>query len=305
MLRGLIKPMRPFLLPFKNFFCNVLYLFKHNIALRNISVENINYYLDNIKFEIEDDLKSLKRPIVEDPLATINKIRNDKVSLARFGDGEFELLYNRPILFQKNSLELAERLQEILTSQQPNVAIGIPYYYWHTISNTNNIVKNFTRRDISRNRKEYEKHILFDKQYYATEFTQLYMTYSEGIDMHEYFESLKSIWQDRDITIIQGKGITKDFKYNIFENAKSIEYAYGPAKDAFFDYDNIFASALKIDHNRLVLIILGPTATVLAYDLAKAGYQALDIGHTAKDYDFYKKGINKTLDNLNEFYSPD
>ena len=29
----------------------------------------------------------------------------------------------------------------------------------------------------------------------------------------------------------------------------------------------------------LFLVALGPTATVLAYDLSKIGYQAIDIGH--------------------------
>lgn len=38
-----------------------------------------------------------------------------------------------------------------------------------------------------------------------------------------------------------------------------------------------------------MIVVLGPTATVLAYDLAKAGYQALDIGHLGKAYDWLKR----------------
>ena len=41
----------------------------------------------------------------------------------------------------------------------------------------------------------------------------------------------------------------------------------------------------------LVLIALGPTATVLAYRLHKKGLQALDIGHIDIEYEWYKKGV--------------
>ena len=37
----------------------------------------------------------------------------------------------------------------------------------------------------------------------------------------------------------------------------------------------------------VVLIALGPTATVLAYDLNAKGYQALDIGHIDIEYEWY------------------
>lgn len=53
--------------------------------------------------------------------------------------------------------------------------------------------------------------------------------------------------------------------------------------------------AKKIDKNRIICIILGPTATVLAYDLAKEGYQALDLGHIVKAYNFYKTNGDRNV----------
>ena len=38
------------------------------------------------------------------------------------------------------------------------------------------------------------------------------------------------------------------------------------------------------------MIALGPTATVLAYDLAEMGYWALDIGHLDLEYEWFLKG---------------
>lgn len=43
------------------------------------------------------------------------------------------------------------------------------------------------------------------------------------------------------------------------------------------------------NQEKLVLLALGPTATVLAYDLAILGYQAVDIGHIDIEYEWYQK----------------
>ena len=47
---------------------------------------------------------------------------------------------------------------------------------------------------------------------------------------------------------------------------------------------------LEVGKNKLILIALGPTATVLAYDLAKRGYWAVDIGHLDLEYEWFLKG---------------
>ena len=38
----------------------------------------------------------------------------------------------------------------------------------------------------------------------------------------------------------------------------------------------------------LFLIALGPTATVLAYDLSRVGYQAIDAGHVDVEYEWWR-----------------
>ena len=48
---------------------------------------------------------------------------------------------------------------------------------------------------------------------------------------------------------------------------------------------------LKKEKSKLILIALGPTATVLAYDLHKLGYQVVDIGHIDIEYEWFLKGV--------------
>ncbi len=74
---------------------------------------------------------------------------------------------------------------------------------------------------------------------------------------------------------------------DLFNNVNSIQRIICPAENAFNLYDQIYKEALKIDKNKLFLISLGPTATILAFDLYKARYQAIDIGHVDIEYEWY------------------
>ena len=44
------------------------------------------------------------------------------------------------------------------------------------------------------------------------------------------------------------------------------------------------------EEGKLIILSYGPTATILAYDLAKLGYQAVDIGHLDIEYEWYQRG---------------
>lgn len=46
---------------------------------------------------------------------------------------------------------------------------------------------------------------------------------------------------------------------------------------------------------RLILIALGMTATVLAYDLSKAGFWAIDIGHIDVEYEWFLRGVTEKI----------
>ena len=39
--------------------------------------------------------------------------------------------------------------------------------------------------------------------------------------------------------------------------------------------------------DKLFILALGPMATVLAYDLARLGYRALDLGHIDIEYEWF------------------
>ncbi|MDQ2920022.1 MAG: GT-D fold domain-containing glycosyltransferase, partial [Acidobacteriota bacterium] len=71
---------------------------------------------------------------------------------------------------------------------------------------------------------------------------------------------------------------------DLFENAAGLSRLLCPAEDAFAKYDEILDASKKYGKDKLILIALGPTATILSYDLARSGYWAIDIGHIDVEY---------------------
>lgn len=128
--------------------------------------------------------------------------------------------------------------------------------------------------------------------------------------MESRIQKLKSIWQDRNMIIIEGENSKIGVGNDLLDDAKTIRRIIIPAKNAFDIYDKILQFSLSYvsgnDQNCLFLIAAGPTATVLAYDLAKAGHQAIDIGHIDIEYEWYLAGATtkqpvpgKTVNEIN------
>jgi glycosyltransferase family protein len=235
-----------------------------------INQERMSLIVENLKYELKDDLYSLTVPKIKTPEDTIRDLIENKKSISRFGDGEFMLAFGQSIPFQKYSPELGTRLKEILISKR-DIPVGIGRYFFYSLRNALPLIKTFVRTWVYENREKMLKLMDLNKQYYSTEFSQLYMTYRE-YDYEVHFKNVRKIWEKRDVVIIQGKGVLNNFKYNVFDNTSSLEHLIAPSKDAFLEYESILKKAIEIPKDKLVIFILGPTATVLAYDLANLGY---------------------------------
>jgi len=76
---------------------------------------------------------------------------------------------------------------------------------------------------------------------------------------------------------------------------------YVPPENSFDYYDIIFNEAVKIEKRKLILIVLGPTATILAYDLHNVGYQAIDIGHVDIEYEWFLRNATEKIKIENKY----
>lgn len=242
---------------------------------------------------------------------SIDYIIKNKCSLCRFGDGEFNQLNGGDETFQKNTPALTERLNEILMSCftpddsiNKNIKIAISYLYYNFKDWNNLIFPDYFKDFVTANENFIVDICNPQYTYIATEISQLYHIF-KYYDFASYFDHIKKIWKDREIVIICGDRIFNNIEHNIFDCAKSIEYIYAPTTEAFNQYDEILSKAMAIPKDKLVIAILGPTATVLAWDLAMQGYQALDFGHIAQDYDSFLKKENQNIESVIKFFDKD
>lgn len=252
--------------------------------------------IDNLKYEFLSIDKKPFYPIIESPEKTVWLIINEGKSICRFGDGEFAIMsgINRQ-KFQDTSPLLASRLKEILHSDKENILVAIANIYGdlsHYSEDGKYNIRIYLTEDV---RKQHYALLEENRVYYDAHISRPYAHYADNHTNapRERFTQLKKIWENRKLLIIEGEKSRLGVGNDLFANALDIIRILGPAEQAFDRYDDILKEALKQDKDRLVLIALGPTATVLAYDLACAGFQALDIGHIDMEYEWMLAGTGK------------
>ncbi|KIA88523.1 GT-D fold domain-containing glycosyltransferase [Kaistella jeonii] len=219
---------------------------------------------------------------------TIDEIILSKKSISRFGDGEFRLLIKeRGIYFQNLSNTLADRLNEVLNSNLSNHLVCIPSSFSRQ-KNLKREVKihwlNFINQKGNAIKTTIENRNIFFGDALISRF---YMDYKNKHKVPWKVNLLKKIWENQNLLIIEGAmsrlGIGNDF----FTNAKSIERILCPSTNAFEKYEEILSVSKKHGKNKLIIIALGPAATILAYDLAKENKWALDLGHIDIEYSWF------------------
>ena len=258
---------------------------------------NMNYAINNLKYEIVDDIEknNLKRPIIKTVQETLELLKKG-YSMSRYGDGELDMILGRKFsTFQKPDKRLIERLKEILVSNLDSHIVCLTDFYG-SFEGMNDEFKNWFRRHLYNNGRELDYGILdLNKVYYNAYISRPYYSYKRKDKACDTFDGLKGIWKNHDLTIIEGYKTRFGVNNDLISGARSVERIICPAVNAFDKYDEILDKASSIDKNRIILIALGQTATVLAYDLAIKGYQALDIGHLDIEYEWFLRKAEKKI----------
>lgn len=234
---------------------------------------------------------------VMSPLDTVTYIQNHRCSVARFGDGELNMIMtDKSIGFQNYDQSLANRLQKVLITNDPNLLICLP----HTLDRflgENQKAKDFWTRFVIYNkayiyqllRQSAMKGYLFGD----TQMTRPYMDYTNDKNAKQMYPALKELWKNRDVLIVEGSETRMGVGNDLFSEAASIKRIICPAKNAYASYDQILKKVQDNYRNELVLIALGPAATILAADLSEHGVWAIDVGHLDVEYEWFKMGAKQ------------
>ncbi|MFT3918850.1 SP_1767 family glycosyltransferase [Cloacibacterium sp.] len=218
---------------------------------------------------------------------TISEIVNHKKSISRFGDGEFRLvLPNENLKFQEENQKLTERLKEVLTSNLENHIVAIPESF-HSVKAFKLNVKYWWMNFMNKFGNQLSPYFNKKKKYGNAFISRFYLDYKDKRKVENTVTRLKKIWDKKDVLIVEGEFSRLGIGNDLFDNSTSLQRIICPSKNAFSRYNEILEQTKKLGENKLILIALGPTATILSYDLAQAGFWAVDIGHVDIEYMWY------------------
>lgn len=232
----------------------------------------------------------LTKPRVKTINETLDFILENKASLSRFGDGELYLMHKGYLGFQKSSSDLSDALWEVFAKDSSiNCAICVqgilngfdPIY-------RNSVIAHWTKHLYVYGRVYYKYR--GNKTNYDTCVTRLYSQFNDRSNVAGYFGKWKRVFDNRELLIVEGELTRFGIGNDLIASAKSVERILCPAENAFDVYSKILSEIRKYSQQKLVLVALGPTATLLAYHLSLEGFQVIDIGHLDIEYEWF---INK------------
>lgn len=254
-----------------------------------------DFKIKNMKYEMEDPRnkkEELFQPVIKSQEELIEKILTERKSLARFGDGEFSIMEHiSRQKFQHLDDKLAERLKEVVASEDERILIGIADNYGNLDKYTEQAATGIRIYMSEETRKTHEKYIKKDRVYYDAYVSRPYVMYRDKEHALKRFQNIKRMWEKRNVIVIEGSQTRLGVGNDLLDNVASLGRILGPATSSFDRYDEIMEAALNYAKDDILfLIAMGPCAGVVAYDLMKAGYQALDIGHVDLEYEWYLSG---------------
>lgn len=232
----------------------------------------------------------LKRLHIMSIVDTVDYLIEHQCSCTRYGDGEFLVMSGRHNGFQKEDNLLAERLKEAFEHPLPNLLVCIPTF----ITDVRPFVLNSQLMGLGFNHTLLKEIVLpnvpTDRFYGDSLFTRFYMNRKDKSNTHNYICKLKKLWNKQELLIVEGKYSRLGVGNELFDNAISIKRILCPKENAFDRYDSILQCVKQNYKGELIILAVGITATVLAYDLAKEDMRVLDLGHIDIEYEWFRMG---------------
>lgn len=255
--------------------------------------------IKNFKYEVLDMINKSKIsfPNIRSSEEALYRVIVEHKSMCRFGDGEFEIIAGRKRPdFQLPDEQLGKRLREVLMGENAHVLTCIADNYGSLEVYTDNAANAIRAYMTDKVRREHMELLDPKREYFDAYVSRPYIIYKDKKRAETLFSLWKKVWENRDILIVEGCFTRNGYKNDLFENAKSVKRLLAPAENAWEYYKQILQYIMdNVSKEILLMISLGPAATVLAYDLSLLGYQAIDIGHIDNEYEWYLRKVEKRV----------
>lgn len=258
-----------------------------------------NDFKDIVGYEFNQKIVPLifKAPQIISIDKTIDVIIQNRASIARYGDGEFDIIFGRTEGYQKRDLELSSRLKNILKKnhESQQFLVALPDCFEDLSHFTPDAQAHWKLR---LNKERWRWYRLLDRRfpYYHAQISRFYYDWADKRQSPNWAQKLKQIWAGRSVVIVEGEKTRMGVGNDLFSTATFVRRILCPSENAFDHYDSILDTICHLaTPDDLILMALGPTATVLAYDLFHRGYQAVDIGHVDLEYEWMNRGAMEKI----------
>lgn len=207
---------------------------------------------------------------------TLERVLN-RVSLSRWGDGEIKHLDGRRNVSQVFDPTLQVALKEAFGCRDKRLLVAIPNVFGHRAFSEVNpgYIASMHRRF----GKKADPKYTYGSSYISRGDLNPYLAWPV------YWGVMEQIWSGRDVVVVRGHE-KRAAPPGMLAKARNIAHVETPPSSAWNEYHRIFRECLTHNQDSVFLLCVGPTATVLAVDLALKGRWAVDIGHLGM---FYRK----------------
>ncbi|VSV28461.1 Glycosyl transferase [Streptococcus pneumoniae] len=240
-------------------------------------------------------VKKLKSyPKVLDIQQSLDYILEHHFSVICYGDGEMDIMMGHGIPYQDYDENLAEQLRSMIQLESSPELLVCLSDVFEGLERYNPEAVNFWQEHLEHYKEAY--HRFCTASFYGSTFiSRPYMDLKDKTASVAHFEKLKQLWDERDILIVEGENSRSGVGNDLFDNARSVERIICPSRNAYGKVQVIQEAVEKYADGKLVFLMLGPTAKVLAYHLSQKGIQAIDLGHVDSEYEWFKMGATSKV----------
>ncbi len=252
--------------------------------------------LRSMAFCLLDSFYHCVHPIkVHNTEQTLRALIDTDRSISRIGDGELDMIYGIDLKFQVCTPEISKRMAEIMSGENipDNLMVAIPNV-WASH-------RGFTRKSIAwwseymyYNRKRIYPLLNPRYHYYDAQVTRIYINRKNKAMSSKYFSLWKQVWEGKNVLIVEGEASRMGVGNDLLQGAKSVRRILCPAKNAYSYFEQIKSAVHQhAQPDTLVLLLLGPTATLLSADLAAEGVRVIDTGNLDMEYEWLKMNATR------------
>lgn len=273
--------------------CRCLDIGKWERLLGALEEQRQRWRAENAPYEAGVDF-----PRIHSAEELLREVIRQRKSICRFGDGEFEIMrMKNRAWFQTASVALAERLRAAVRETMPGICICLADNFGslaqYTEEAADDIRQYMTQPGVRRDVTDF---LSRDVVYYDAYVSRPYLIYQDKQHAKRIFSLWKQLFQGRKILLVEGEHACSGKGSDLFFGCADLRRILTSDTEAFAVYDTLLARVRECaDRDDLILLRLGPAATVMARDLALEGYQAIDFGQLDNEYDWYRMGAEKRM----------